>query len=204
MNRELLRKYLIMGSQNCHRDPREILLEAIEAGITMFQYREKGEGSLSGRDKNKLGQDLRRICRSYSIPFIVNDDVELVDLLDADGIHVGQDDETVIKVRKKFPYKIIGLSVSNVDELKKSPIHLIDYVGAGPIFGTATKKDAKKPVSVKWIQYLRDQYPNLPIVGIGGINESNSIEVMNAGADGVSVISAITKSDHIFETVQKL
>src|SRR5699024_8133417 len=80
-------KYFIMGSQNCSRQPEEILLEAIEAGITVFQYREKGPNSLKFNEKIKLGKKLRQICLDYDIPFIINDNSELIDLLNVDGIH---------------------------------------------------------------------------------------------------------------------
>src|SRR5690625_6041185 len=80
-----LRKYFIMDSQNCDRDPVEILNEAVTAGITAFQYREKGHAALTGHAKLELGKQLREICASHQIPFIVNDDIELVEPLDADG-----------------------------------------------------------------------------------------------------------------------
>ena len=202
--KKLLRKYFIMGSQNCERDPEVILQEAISAGITIFQFREKGIGSLSGEEKISLGKRLREICRENGIPFIINDDVELVEILDVDGIHVGQGDTSVEVLREKFPDLYIGLSVSNVEELRNSPIDLVDYVGAGPVFATSSKEDAKQPVGVEWIRYVRKKHPELPIVGIGGINESNAKQVIEAGADGVAVISAITKSKDIEKTVHNL
>lgn len=202
--RRYLRKYFIMGSQNCDRDPEEILLEAIKAGITAFQFREKGKGSLDGEAKVELGKKLRELCRNYDIPFFINDDVELATTLDVDGIHVGQDDEKISNLRIKFPHLLIGLSISNEEELKKSPIHLADYVGAGPVFGTTSKDDAKAPVGTEWITFLRNKHRYLPIVGIGGINPSNARKVIKAGADGVAVISAITKSKDIFTTVNSL
>src|SRR5690625_3128742 len=109
--RKQLRKYFIMGSQNCDRDPVEILREAASAGITAFQYREKGDGSLTWKAKLELGKQLREICSAHQIPFIVNDDIELVEPLQADGIHVGQDDLSVKELRRMLPDKIIGLSV---------------------------------------------------------------------------------------------
>ena len=202
--KKLLRKYFIMGSQNCERDPEVILQKAISAGITIFQFREKGIGSLSGEEKISLGKRLREICRENGIPFIINDDVELVEILDVDGIHVGQGDTSVEVLREKFPDLYIGLSVSNVEELRNSPIDLVDYVGAGPVFATSSKEDAKQPVGVEWIRYVRKKHPELPIVGIGGINESNAKQVIEAGADGVAVISAITKSKDIEKTVHNL
>lgn len=203
--RKQLRKYFIMGSQDCEQlDPVEVLESALAAGITAFQYREKGEGSLTSTDKLKLGTKLRGLCTHYQVPFIVNDDIELVALLDADGIHVGQNDLSVERVRELFPDKVIGLSVSNPDEEAQSPIHLVDYLGAGPVFPTQSKADAKDAVGVAWIQTLRSKYPKFPIVGIGGITTQNAASVIEAGADGVSVISAITKADNIEEAVRKL
>lgn len=200
----ILRKYLIMGSQNCDRSPVEILEAAAKAGITAFQYREKGAGSLSGDEKLELGKQLREICREYNIPFFVNDDIDLVEPLDADGIHVGQDDISVTYLRGRFPTKLIGLSVSNADEVANSPMKLVDYIGAGPMYSTSTKEDAKSAVGPEWIFQLRKQFPNLPIVGIGGITTSNAKTVIEAGADGVAVISAITKAGNITGAVESL
>ena len=202
--RKQLRKYFIMGSQNCDRDPVETLREAISAGITAFQYREKGDGALTGKTKLELGKMLREICAAHQVPFIVNDDIELVEQLQADGIHVGQEDLSVREVRQMFPDKIVGLSVSNIHELKQSPLSFVDYIGAGPMYDTSTKSDAKSAVGVQWIQFLRMQFPDLPIVGIGGINTQNASLVIQAGADGVSVISAITKAPNIKDAVEKL
>ncbi|GAA0603648.1 thiamine phosphate synthase [Virgibacillus siamensis] len=199
-----LRKYLIMGSQNCDEDPVKILEAAIDAGITVFQFREKGSGALTGNAKLNLGFTLRLICSQHDIPFIVNDDIDLVEPLEADGIHIGQDDQAVEEVRKTFPDKVIGLSVSNQLEIDASPIHLADYLGAGPMFHTSTKKDAKKPVGPELVQQLRKEYPDKPIVGIGGISESNADSVMAAGADGVAVISAVTKAKDINAAIQRL
>ncbi|BAC12428.1 thiamine phosphate synthase [Oceanobacillus iheyensis] len=203
-DKHMLRKYFIMGSQNCHRDPREILKEAASAGITAFQYREKGKNSLTGTAKVELAKDLKAICHDFQIPFIINDDVDLAKQLDADGIHIGQDDQPVEVVRKQFPNKIIGLSISTNNELNQSPLDLVDYIGVGPIFDTNTKEDAKTAVGLEWIQSLKKQHPSLPLVAIGGINTTNAQEIIQAGADGVSFISAITETDHILQAVQRL
>jgi thiamine-phosphate pyrophosphorylase len=202
--RKSLRKYFIMGSQNCDRDPKQILKEAIAAGITAFQYREKGTGSLTGFQKYILGKQLRDICRYYHVPFFVNDEVELAQVLEADGIHVGQDDLSPTDLRRKFPNKWIGLSISNNQELSASPIDCVDYLGVGPIFATTTKEDAKPPVGTTWIREVKQRYPNMPIVGIGGISTQNANSVIEAGADGVAVISAITRANDIQEAVVQL
>lgn len=200
----MLRKYFILGSQNCERDPEIILQEAVEAGITAFQFREKGAGSLKGAKKTELAKRLRAICREHKVPFIINDDLDLVEELDVDGIHVGQDDSSVKEIRKRYPELIIGLSVSTMEELEHSHIQVIDYIGAGPVFTTSTKEDAKKAVGLEWITKLRSELAEMPIVGIGGIDETNAADVIAAGADGVSVISAIAKSKDIATTVAAL
>ncbi|WP_042222811.1 thiamine phosphate synthase [Oceanobacillus manasiensis] len=193
-----------MGSQNCPRDPVEILTEAAQAGITAFQFREKGTGALSGLRKVVLGKQLREICYQHSIPFIVNDDIELAEILGADGIHIGQEDSNAEEVRSRFPNKLIGLSVSNTLELEQSPLSVVDYLGAGPVFATGTKNDAKEPVGTQWIAQVREQHPHLPLVGIGGITTDSSSNVIQAGADGVAVISAITHATNIQDAVENL
>lgn len=199
-----LRKYFIMGSQNCHRDPVQVLQEAVKGGITAFQYREKGMAALTGEAKIELGKKLRTICLQNNIPFFINDDIDLIERLNVDGIHVGQDDIAVQQIRKTYPDILIGLSISNETELKNSPIDLIDYIGAGPVFSTSTKEDAKKAVGLTWIQTLKQKLPTVPLVAIGGVNSSNTPGILQAGADGVAVISAITKAENIQQAVQKL
>ena len=203
-----LRRYFIMGSQDCpkNQSPESILQAAIRGGITAFQFREKGVHALSGVKKIALGKELRQLCKKNHIPFIVNDDVELVHELQADGIHVGQDDPSVSNLRKKFPHLIIGLSISNFSELEKSKhvLPLINYIGAGTIYPTTSKSDAKQAVGLQWIRDLRNRHPQMPIVGIGGIQVNNAKDVINAGADGIAVISAITKASNIHAIVKQL
>lgn len=198
-----LRKYFVMGSQNCDRDPVQILEEAIAAGITTFQYREKGPGSLTGEAEIELGKKLRKLCKEHDVLFIVNDKMELVEILDADGIHVGQEDASVEKIREKFPDKIIGLSVTNMEEVRKSRIDLVDYVGAGPIYATETKP-GKEATGSDWLKKIKSLHPGLPIVAIGGIKPENAQNVLRAGADGLAVVSAIAKAENIKQAVGEL
>ncbi|MFD1065104.1 thiamine phosphate synthase [Oceanobacillus locisalsi] len=203
-NRNILRKYFIMGSQNCNRDPEAVLQEALAAGITAFQFREKGSGSLQGEEKLQLGKRLREQCREYEVPFFVNDDIEIAEELEADGIHVGQDDMPVEEIRAKFPDKIIGLSISTQEELEQSPLDLVDYIGVGPIFATSTKEDAKKVAGLEWIHTIRRQFSDIAIVAIGGIQTENARSAIEAGADGVSFITAITEAQDIQDAVDTL
>ncbi|WP_141526265.1 thiamine phosphate synthase [Bacillus thuringiensis] len=201
---KLLQVYLIMGSNNCTRDPLAVLKEALDGGVTLFQFREKGEGSLIGGDRVRFAKELQTLCKEYSVPFIVNDDVELAIELDADGVHVGQDDEGITSVREKMGDKIIGVSAHTIEEARFAIENGADYLGVGPIFTTSTKKDTKAVQGTKGLAYFREQGITVPIVGIGGITIENTAAVIEAGADGVSVISAISLAESAYESTRKL
>ncbi|KGP70854.1 thiamine phosphate synthase [Pontibacillus yanchengensis] len=202
--KDMLTLYFIMGSQDCRYDPTFTLQEAIRGGITCFQFREKGEGALTGKAKEELARSLQKVCRNNNIPFIVNDDLELASLLQADGIHVGQEDTPIDTVVDNFVGNYIGLSVHTKEEAKMASIEQIDYIGVGPIFSTSTKKDAKQPSGIETIQSIRDADISIPMVGIGGIGEKNAESVIRAGANGVSLISAISKSDDPYKATQMI
>ncbi|MBT2689708.1 thiamine phosphate synthase [Bacillus sp. ISL-47] len=193
--RKLLRVYFIMGSVNCSNDPEEVLQSAIKGGITLFQYREKGKGCLQGKEKLQLAKRLQTICRANHIPFIVNDDIELAIELDADGVHIGQEDEPASMVRKKIGNKILGVSAHRLDEARKAIAEGADYLGIGPIYPTSTKEDAKAVQGLSFIKVLRASEIKIPLVGIGGITAENAAPIIGAGADGVSVITAISQAD---------
>ncbi|MCH7321451.1 thiamine phosphate synthase [Solibacillus sp. MA9] len=199
-----LDKYFIMGTNNCQSEPLIILEKALQAGITMFQWREKGNGALQGEAYEQFALACQQLCKHYKVPFIVNDDVELALKLDADGIHVGQDDLTIEAFRQRAAHKIVGVSVHNMEELEKAMRAGADYVGIGPIFATTSKEDAKVPAGVTFLTEAKTCYPDFPMVAIGGITPLNSAFVREAGADGVAVISAISLSKDIRQTVQSL
>nr|WP_167261476.1 thiamine phosphate synthase [Alkalibacillus almallahensis] len=199
---DYLHTYFIMGSQDCRKDPEMVLQQAIHGGITAFQFREKGKNALSGQAKIKLGHRLRRICKDYGIPFFVNDDIEIVRELEADGVHIGQDDSDIREIREMFPELLIGLSISTTEELHVSRWDLADYLGVGPVFKTSSKDDAKEVIGIEGLRFIQEQVP-LPVVAIGGIDESNAQHVRQTGA-GVSVISAISRSEQPNEAVKRL
>lgn len=203
---EQLQVYFICGTQDIpqHTTIQKVLTEALEAGITLFQFREKGDGALLGTEKKALAMELKQLCYRYHVPFIVNDDIELAKTIDADGIHVGQDDETIESFIQDFNHKIIGLSISDTDEYNNSDLQHVDYIGVGPMYATSSKDDAHTPVGPDMIRQLKSFNPALPIVAIGGIAPQNVKPIAAAGADGVSVISAIAQSDDIYDTVKEL
>lgn len=190
-----------MGTENCvGKHPLYILEEALKGGITMFQLREKGKNALSGETYIRFAKECQELCQRYNVPFIINDDVELALAIDADGIHVGQDDLQLSLFRHRCPKKIVGVSVHTMEELEKAVQDGADYVGIGSIFDTKSKVDAQQS-SLSFLAEARNAYPNIPIVAIGGITTENSHLVRNLGVNGVAVINAITKSDNIQETV---
>ncbi|MET3699632.1 thiamine-phosphate diphosphorylase [Bacillus oleivorans] len=192
--RELLRVYFILGSPNCLQAPEVVLEAAIKGGITLFQFREKGKGCLQGEEKLNFAKKLQSICQSIYVPFIVNDDIDLALEIDADGIHIGQEDEPADVVRKKIGNKILGVSAHNLSEAEKAIAAGADYLGIGPIYPTTTKEDAKEAQGLSFIKELRQTGFDIPLVGIGGITAENAGPIVKAGADGVSVITAISQA----------
>lgn len=201
-DRKLLRVYFIAGTQDTSDGNLErVLQEALEAGITLYQFREKGQNALTGEAKVTLARKLFEMCKAKGVPFIVNDDIALAKKIDADGIHLGQDDEKIENIIDDFNDKIIGLSVGNFAEYDQSDLTHVDYIGVGPVYETSSKSDAKKPGGIELIRKMRLYDEDIPIVAIGGITDANSEMILAAGADGISTISSITKSDDIKQVV---
>ncbi|REE89060.1 thiamine-phosphate pyrophosphorylase [Paenibacillus taihuensis] len=193
--RKALQVYFIMGSNNCLKDPMDVLREAIDGGITLFQFREKGTGALSGEPMVELAYRMRELCRRHDVPFIVNDDVELAITVDADGVHVGQEDEGASAVRERIGSRLLGVSAYNMGEAGAAICSGADYLGVGPLFSTQTKEDAKAASGLQVLTEMRGSGIHIPIVGIGGITAANAGQVIHAGADGVSFITAISHAD---------
>jgi thiamine-phosphate pyrophosphorylase len=190
--KERLKLYLVMGSPNCVKDPLKVLHEAILGGVTAFQFREKGEGALTGEDVIYLGSELRKLCKTHDVLFIVNDDVELALKLNADGLHIGQEDDSLQNIRIKMFDKIIGVSAHNVAEAEIAVRNGADYLGVGPMYTTLTKLDAREVQGPRMIREIRQSGIVVPIVGIGGITAETAEKVVESGADGVAVVSAIS------------
>ena len=204
-NKELLKLYFICGTTTClGKDLYTVVEDALKGGITLFQFREKGEGAIDGKDKVELAIKLQDLCKKYNVPFIVNDDIELALEIDADGVHVGQDDLGVDEIRKLMPNKIIGLSIGNEEEFKQSKVEYVDYVGVGPVYVTQSKDDAGGAIGYEGLELMRRFLPQMPLVAIGGIQTQHIKDVMKTNVDGVSIISAISYSDNIEKAVREM
>ncbi|ANE46327.1 thiamine-phosphate pyrophosphorylase [Paenibacillus swuensis] len=192
--RRMLPLYFVAGTGNTGGELALLrtLAAALEGGISAFQLREKGPGALLGRARFALALGLREQCRRRGVPFIVNDDVELALAVEADGVHVGQEDAPAAEVRRRLGARLLGVSVHTVDEARRAAAAGADYIGCGPMYATASKPDARAVAGPALVRQLRAAGITLPLVGIGGITSENAASVTAAGADGVAVISAIS------------
>ena len=163
---------------------------AVDAGATMIQYRNKSFSLDAFGEARAIG----RLCRDKRVPFIVNDNVLLARAVEADGIHVGQEDALPRLARQVMgPRAIVGVSVSTMAELERTDLASCDYIGTGPTFPTGTKVDAKAAHGLAGLRGIVNRSP-LPAVAIGGIGPANALDCFAHGATGVAVISCITRS----------
>jgi len=163
------------------------VVEAINGGVNVIQLREK---NISTRHFYYLALELKELTARHKVPFIINDRIDVALAIDADGIHIGQSDMPLLTARSLMgPEKIIGVSVTSVEQALGAEADGADYLGVGSIFSTGTKADADY-VSLAALKEIK-KYVKIPVVAIGGINEHNIGEVIETGVDGVAVVSAI-------------
>jgi thiamine-phosphate pyrophosphorylase len=171
---------------------------AIEAGCKVIQYREKKKNT---REMINEAKKLIEICKGKAI-FLVNDRIDLALAVNADGVHLGQDDIPVNIARIILGNeKIIGLTVHNIDEAILAQKQGVDYIGIAPIFNTYTKKDSKTPCGINMIKKIKNSV-DLPIIAVGGINQNNVTDVIFSGADGVAAVSAVLDSSDVYDCVK--
>jgi thiamine-phosphate pyrophosphorylase len=169
------------------RDLDDLLTAVIDGGCRMVQLREKTWPS--GR-LLPLARRLRDRCRRAGVTFVVNDRVDLAVAVDADGVHVGQEDLPARDARPLLRAgMLLGVSTHGIEQARAARDDGADYVAVGSMFATATKPDFQL-VGPALIRKLRGEI-RVPLVGIGGITHDNVAEVVRAGADGVAVISAV-------------
>ncbi len=212
--KNMLQVYFIAGTQDClhlGNNSQENLLfileEALKNGITCFQFREKGKNCLQNKEEIfNLAKKAQELCKKYNIPFFINDDIELALKVNATGIHIGQGDKDVNEVIKQINGKLLlGLSINTLKQaIKVKDIQGIDYFGVGPIYETTSKSDAKQSVGLDLIKNIRSENILKPLVAIGGITQLNAKAILECTCDGVAIISAITKSRNMKQTIENL
>ena len=182
----------------------ETLYEQVEktlkGGVTFVQLREK---QLDDASFLKEAVELRELCRRYHVPFVINDNVEIALLMDADGVHVGQSDMEAGDVRAKLgPDKIIGVSAQTVQQAVLAEQRGADYLGVGAVFPTGSKDDADD-VSFETLRAICEAV-SIPVIAIGGISRHNIMELSGTGICGVAVISALFAQPDIEAAARQL
>jgi len=181
----------------------EVAREMIEGGIRLIQYREKRPHK-SFAEMLAECRAIRQLTREAGVLFLINDYPDIAQLIDADGVHVGQDDFPVAEVRRLIgPDKLIGLSTHEPAQAAAAVAAGADYLGVGPIFSTQTKDDVCAPVGLGYLDHVARTCP-LPFVAIGGIKEHNLGEVLARGANTVCLVTEIVGSADIAATVRRL
>jgi thiamine-phosphate pyrophosphorylase len=171
---------------------------AVAAGVEAVQYRRK---DASTSELFAEAAVLRQLCRRTL--FLVNDRVDIALAVEADGVHLGQEDLPLPIARKLLgKERIIGLTVHSLEEARRAEAAGADYLGVSPIFTTQTKADAGPPAGIQLIQQIK-RAVQIPLVAIGGINLANALEVIRAGADGLGAISAVVNRKDVQAEIKK-
>jgi thiamine-phosphate pyrophosphorylase len=168
-----------------------IVDDALRGGLTLIQYRDKDTD-----DNIRLAeaQQLRQLCHNYGALFVVNDRIDLALAVDADGVHLGQQDFPIALAREILgDHKIIGCSTTNPDEMQLAISEGADYIGVGPVYKTPTKP-GKNPAGLEYVEYAANHCP-IPWFAIGGVDVTNINHVMAAGGNRVAVVRAIMEAE---------
>lgn len=181
--------YLVAGPKDCASgDLITTVAKAVRGGVTLVQLRDK---TCSDENFISLGKQLVEVLNGTGVPLIINDRVHLLDAIGAAGVHVGVSDMPAAQVRAQIgPDKLIGTSVKPDDLSTLPDPQLVDHVGIGPVFATATKPDHDTPIGWDGLARLISHTP-VPAIAIGGVGKGHASHAAKAGAKGICVVSAI-------------
>ena len=202
-----LRLYALLDPERAGGATLGALAQAVaNGGATLVQLRDKLG---STRQLVAQARDLKALLAPRSIPLLVNDRVDVALAAAADGVHVGQDDMEPEDARRLLgPGAIIGLSIKTVAQAQAVPVGVVDYVCIGGVFATASKHNPEPPVGIDGLKsilaVIRRRAPQLPIGAIAGIDATNAAAVMDAGVDGIAVISALSLAADVSEAARAL
>ncbi|HGY9594487.1 TPA: thiamine phosphate synthase [Vibrio campbellii] len=186
------RLYLVTDDQQDLATLKRVVRKAVEGGVTMVQVREK-HGDV--RAFIERAQAVKDILKDTDVPLFINDRVDVALAVDADGVHLGQSDMPATIARELIgPNKILGLSIENEEQLTEADSLPIDYIGLSAIFATPTKTNTKKHWGIDGLKMALET-TSLPIVAIGGINESNIPQLSATGVHGLALVSAICHAE---------
>lgn len=201
LDRESLLLYAVTDRAWLHgRKLAEDVEKALLGGATFVQLREK---DASFEEFLEQAQEVKKVCKKYNVPFVINDNIEVALAVNADGIHVGQSDMEAGSVREKLGKdKIIGVSTRTVEEALLAQERGADYLGVGAMFQTSTKLDAAD-VTFEDLKAICAAV-EIPVVAIGGISNHNVAELGGTGIDGVAVVSAIFAAEDIRKATSEM
>jgi thiamine-phosphate pyrophosphorylase len=186
---EALRLYLVTDQASLRgRTLADVVLAAVTGGVRCVQLREK---ALATRDFVALALAVKDLLAPFDVPLIINDRLDVALACGAQGVHLGQSDMPVALARQLLPPEVfIGLSVENLADVARAAGQPVDYLGISPVYATPTKTDTARPWGLAGVRQVR-ALTRLPLVAIGGIHQGNAAAVLQAGADGLAVVSAI-------------
>ena len=185
---------------NRNYDIQECVRQAIHGGVTIVQVREKNKTT---EEMYLIANKIKKVTDAFSIPLIINDNVDVALKINADGIHIGQDDISCLEARKALGEdKIIGVTVTTLEQAKRAIEQGATYLGVGAIYKSTTKKDAKIVSHDEFLKILN--YCKIPIVVIGGINENTISNFKNYNISGYAMIRPILENENITESSRKL
>lgn len=174
--------------------------DALKGGVTFMQLREK---ELDQQHFMKEAIEIKELCRRYSVPFVINDSVDIAMQMGADGVHVGQSDMEAGSVRNRIgPERILGVSAQTVEQALLAESEGADYLGVGAVFHTGSKSDADD-VSHETLKAICDAV-KIPVIAIGGISADNVMQLKSSGICGIAVISAIFAAKDIINATVRL
>lgn len=195
--------YGILGEKFSRgRSNLEVAEEMIRAGVDVLQYREKVKDK-SLKEIFRECRELRKMTRDAGIPLIINDFVDIALLVEADGVHQGQDDLPLKELRRLAPEMIVGYSTHSPEQARQAILDGADYIGVGPIFSTRTKENVCDPVGLEYLDYVV-QHHDIPFVALGGIKLHNLEQVLSHGAKTICLVTEIIGADNIGERVQQI
>lgn len=200
-SREMMRLYAVtdrswLNGQTLY----EQVEQALKGGVTLVQLREKGLGAEQFLQE---ARQIQQLCRRFGVPLIINDSIEVALAVDADGVHLGQDDANAAQARQLLgKEKIIGVSAHNVQEALQAVQDGADYLGSGAVFGSGTKTNVST-LPMQTLQEICSAVP-IPVVAIGGITEQNLQQLSGSGIAGAAVVSAIFAQENIEEAAIRL
>ena len=201
VNSDSMKLYAVTDSHHLNgRKLEEVVEDVLKGGATFLQLREK---DMSHDELVKEAVIINKIADRYNVPFVIDDDIYAAKEADADGVHIGQSDADYQTARKLLgPDKIIGMTAPSVELAKKAEAMGADYIGAGAVFNTSTKKDTH-PLSTDALKEIADSV-SIPVVAIGGINKDNINKLRGTDIDGIAVVSALFASDDPQSAAQSL